>query len=52
VHESAAVAPAGLVQKENFEFAVLRSFSWKSSERWVDGQVAAAEVDEGDEGLG
>jgi hypothetical protein len=28
---------------------VLRSFSWKSSQWRVDGQLAAAEVDEGDE---
>ena len=33
-------------------FVVLRSFSWKSSQRWVDCQSAAAEIDEGDEGLG
>jgi len=47
-----AVDLTGLTVSAAPIFRVLRSFSWKSSQRWVDCQSAAAEVDEGDEGLG
>ena len=55
----AAISNTGTLRFRVFEerftgplFLVLRSFVWKSSQWRRDGQSAAAEVDEGDEGSG